>query len=126
MTERAFADTAATEAGPLTGGHAYGFHGIGLVALPHGSPGGMSVGGFVAAAAAALLLALGAWLAGLVDAPLEASVAAGAGFLACVLESFFAATPWGMRVGHFGRNVALTIASALLALSARALGWVAT
>jgi hypothetical protein len=51
-----------------------------------------------------------------------ASIAAGAGFLACVLESLFAATSLGTRVGHFGRNVVLTVASALLALSARALG----
>src|SRR5437667_69176 len=55
-----------------------------------------------------------------------AGVAAGAGFLASALESLFAATSWGTRVGHFGRNVALTVASALLALSARALGWVAS
>jgi len=122
----AFADTAATEAGPLTGGHAYGVHGIRLVALPHGAPGGMSLGGFVAAAAAALLLALASWLAGLLRTPVEAWIAAGAGFLACVLESLFAATSLGTRVGHFGRNVALTVASALLALSARALGWVAS
>jgi len=122
----AFADTAATEAGPLTGGHAYGVHGTRLVSLPHGAPGGMSPGGFVAAAAAAILLSAGAWLAGLAGSPFEASVAAGAGFIACVLESLFAATSLGTRVGHFGRNVLLTVASALLALSARALGWVAS
>ena len=86
----------------------------------------MSSGGFFAAAAAAILVAFGAWLAKLLDSPLEAGVAAGAGFLASALESLFAATSWGTRVGHFGRNVALTVASALLALSARALGWVAS
>jgi len=122
----AFADTAATEAGPLTGGHAYGVRGMRLVALRHGAPGGMSSGGFFAAAAAAILVAFGAWLAKLLDSPLEAGVAAGAGFLASALESLFAATSWGTRAGHFGRNVALTVASALLALSARALGWVAS
>jgi|SRR5882672_527811 len=122
----AFADTAATEAGPLTGSHAYGVYGTRVVALPHGAPGGMSPGGFLAAGAAALLLALGAWLAGLIASPLEACVAAGAGFLACVLESLFAGTSLGTRVGHFGRNLVLTVASAAIALTARAFGWVAS
>ncbi len=121
----AFADTAATEAGPLTRGPAYGVRGIRLVALPHGAPGGMSLGGFFAGATAALLVSSSAWLAGLLESRLEPWVAAGAGFLASVLESLLAATSWGSRVGHFGRNVALTVASAALALSARALGWAA-
>ena len=119
----AFADTAATEAGPLLGGRAFGLRGGGLAALPHGVPGGMSVGGFLAAALAAFAVAAGAHAVRLLDSAPTAWIAAGAGFLASVLESLLAGTAWGTRMGHFGRNVFLSLASAVLALSAQALGW---
>jgi len=119
----AFADTAATELGPLAGGRAFGFRGGRISALPHGTPGGMSLAGFAAAAAAALAVAVSAWSALVLDSLRAAGTAAGAGFLACALESVLAGTPWGRRAGHFGRNAFLSLASAGLAVSARALGW---
>jgi len=119
----AFADTGATEAGPVLRGRAFGLRGGRLTALPHGTPGGMSAGGFLAAALAALAVAAGAWAARLLESAPAAWTAAGAGFLASVLESLIAGTTWGTRMGHFGRNVFLSIASGALALSARALGW---
>jgi len=119
----AFADTAATEAGPLLGGRAYAIRGGGIAALPHGAPGGMSAGGFLAAALGAFAVAAGAHSVRLLDTTPTAWTAAGAGFLAGILESLLAGTAWGARVGHFGRNVFLSLASAALALSARAFGW---
>jgi uncharacterized membrane protein len=119
----AFADTAATELGPVLGGRAIGLRGARVVALPHGSPGGMSAGGILAAAAAAWTVALGASSVGLLDVSAAAWAAAAAGFLASLLESLSAATALGARAGHFGRNVFVSLASAGLALSARAFGW---
>ncbi len=119
----AFADTAATELGPVMGGAAFGFRGGRITAVLHGTPGGMSIAGFATAAAAACAVAGGAWSVGLLDSTPAACIAAGAGFLASALESLLAGTPWGSRVGHFGRNVFLSLASAGLAVSARALGW---
>jgi len=119
----AFADTAATELGPVIGGPAFGLRGGRVVVLAHGTPGGMSLAGFAAAAAAAWAVAWSAWSVGLLDAASVAYVAAGSGFLASVLESLLGGTAWGARAGHFGRNVFLSLASAGLAISARALGW---
>jgi len=119
----AFADTAATELGPLMRGGAFGRRGGGLVTLPHGAPGGMSPGGTLASVVAAGAVALGAAGVGLLGSS-AAWTAAAAGFLASVLESLLAATAPGKRAGHFGRNVFLSLASAALALSARALGWI--
>jgi len=118
----AFADTAATELGPLLGGPALALRGGRILSVPHGTPGGMSAAGFAASAIAAIAVAVGGLAAGLLMAP-EAWCAAGAGFLASVLESILAGTSLGVRAGHFGRNVFLSIASAGLALSARAWGW---
>jgi uncharacterized protein (TIGR00297 family) len=119
----AFADTAATEIGPLTGGRALGFRGWRLVPVPHGAPGGMSPGGILTAAAAAGMVAASAFGVGLLDTASATWTAGAAGFLASLFESLLAGTSLGARAGHFGRNVALSIASAGLALSARALGW---
>lgn len=121
----AFADTAATEVGPLTGGRAFGVRGFRLVPLPHGVSGGMSGGGIFAAAAAALLVAFGSLGVHLLDSAPQAWIAAAAGFLASLVESLLAGTAWGTRMGHFGRNVVLSLMSAGLALSARAIGWAA-
>lgn len=119
----AFADTAATELGPVLRGRAFGLRGGRLVALRHGAPGGMSAGGFLAAAAAACAVAAGAFVFRLLDSLPAAWAAAAAGVLASALESLIAGTVWGTRAGHFGRNVFLSVASAGLALSARVLGW---
>jgi len=122
----AFADTAATELGPVIGGPALGLRGGRLVSIPHGTPGGMSLAGLKAAALAALAVALGGLAAGLLGTTGAIWTAAVAGFLASVLESFLAGTAAGARAGHFGRNVFLSLASAGLALSARAFGWTGT
>jgi uncharacterized protein (TIGR00297 family) len=119
----AFADTAATELGPVIGGPAFGFRAGRIAALPHGTPGGMSAAGFAAAAAATLAVAGSAWSVLLLDSIPAAGIAAGAGFLASGLESLLAGTRWGTSLGHFGRNVFLSLASAGLAVSARACGW---
>jgi len=119
----AFADTAATELGPVMGGPVFGFRGGRIATFSHGVPGGMSAAGFLASAAAAWAVAWGAWSVGLLDAAPAAGVATASGFLASGLESLLGGTAWGARVGHFGRNVFLSVASAGLAASARALGW---
>jgi len=119
----AFADTAATELGPVIGGPAVAFHGGMLRSMPHGTTGGMSLAGFAASAAAAITVAMGALARGLFASPSAVWVAAAAGFLASVLESLLAGTSLGARIGHFGRNVFLSVASAGLALTARAWGW---
>ncbi len=119
----AFADTAATELGPVMGGPVFGFRGGRIATFSHGVPGGMSAAGFLASAAATWAVAWGAWSVGLLDAAPAAGVAAASGFLASGLESLLGGTAWGARVGHFGRNVFLSVASAGLAVSARALGW---
>jgi uncharacterized protein (TIGR00297 family) len=121
----AFADTAATELGPVLGGRVVGLRGATLVTLPHGAPGGMSAAGILASCAGSCVVALGGWSVGLVGME-PASIAAAAGVLAGILESFLAGTALGARAGHFGRNAFLSLASAGLALSARALGWVRT
>jgi uncharacterized membrane protein len=105
------------------GGPVFGFRGGRVATLSHGMPGGMSAAGFLAAAAAAWAVAWGAWSVRLLDAAPAAGVAAASGFLASALESLLGGTAWGARVGHFGRNVFLSLASAGLAVSARALGW---
>src|SRR5882672_7704005 len=64
----AFADTAATEAGPVLGGRVFGLRGGRLAVLAHGAPGGMSAGGFLAAALAAFTVAAGAHAVRLLDA----------------------------------------------------------
>ena len=118
----AFADTAATELGPILGGPAFVLRAGGLAPAPHGTTGAMSAGGFGASALGALAVALGGFATGLLDAR-AAGIAALAGFTAATLESLLAGTPLGSRAGHFGRNVFLSLASAGLALGARAFGW---
>lgn len=119
----AFADTAATEIGPLFEGPALKLRGGRLVASPHGTPGAMSLAGLEVAGLASLAVALGALAVGLLGTTVAVSIVTVAGLLACALESLLAGTTLGARAGHFGRNVILSLASALLALSARALGW---
>jgi uncharacterized protein (TIGR00297 family) len=122
----AFADTAATEVGPLARGHVWGVRGLRLVPLPHGAPGGMSGAGLLAAGTSSVLIALCAHFVGLLGGPAGVCVAAGSGFIASALESLLAGTPVGARAGHFGRNLFVSLASGGVALAARALGWTAS
>ncbi len=119
----AFADTAATELGPLAGGRVLAVRGSRLVTMPHGVPGGMSAVGILAAAGASALIALCALGVGLLGEHGAIWTAAASGLVASVLESLFAGTPAGGRVGHFGRNLFVSLASAGNALLARAAGW---
>ncbi len=119
----AFSDTAATEVGPLARGRAWGVRSFRLVRVPHGSPGGMSATGILAAAGAAVLVALSARFAGLFSDRAMVWVAAAVGCLASVLESLLAGTSLGRRAGHFGRNAFVSIVAAGGALAARTLGW---
>jgi len=101
----AFADTAGTEVGPLTGGPAFGFRREGLTRLPHGTAGAMSVGGLAATAAASTAVAAAAIFSGLVESLHVGALVAAAGMIAATLESLIAPSAFGRRLGHFGRNV---------------------
>ncbi|MGE5176238.1 MAG: DUF92 domain-containing protein [Hyphomicrobiales bacterium] len=117
----AFADTAATEVGPLAGGGARRLGPGGFTPVPHGTPGGISVAGILAGAAAAAAAGALAWGLGLVHAS-GGAIAAVAGVAASWGESALAAGGAGARVGHFGRNVFVSSVSALLAIAAGAVG----
>ena len=109
-----FADTAATEIGPLGRGPVVRWSGFRLVRTSHGSVGGMSLAGIAGGAVAAATLALLAHVVGLVQDPAKAAVAASAGFMATGIESAVAATPVGYRLGHGGGNVLVSIVSAAI------------
>jgi len=108
----AFADTAATETGPLLGGPVFLLRAGRIVRAEHGAPGGVSAAGLAAGALAAL--AMGA-LAGVMRlGPPEAApyASAGAGFAAALIESALAGTDAGRRIGATGRNVFLSATAA--------------
>ncbi len=119
----AFADTAATEVGPVAGGRVYGLERGRIVPLAHGATGGMSLAGVAAGLAGAASVALAAWAPGLLRGARAPVAAAGAGFAASLLESAIARTALGARLGHHGRNAAVSILSAGGALTARWMGW---
>jgi uncharacterized protein (TIGR00297 family) len=119
----AFADTAATEAGPLGGSTVLAIRRGRIRRVPHGEPGGVSGLGLAAGALGAAGVAATAWLVGLLPGGRAAVVAAATGFAASVLESGLGGTALGARMGHHGRNAALSALSAGGALAARALGW---
>jgi len=110
----AFADTAATEIGPLCRGPVVRWSGFRLSRVSHGSVGGMSVAGVAGGAAAAASLAAVALAVGLVRTPWDAAVAAIAGFAATGFESWVAPTSVGDRLGHWGRNVLVSTLSAAI------------
>ncbi len=120
----AFADTAATELGPLAGGRVLGLKGGRFTRLAHGAPGGMSAAGLAAAAVSSALIGLLALGVGLLRSPAGAGIVAASGTLASLLESLLAGTPAGTRIGHFGRNVFVSLTSTGAALGARAAGWI--
>ena len=115
----AFADTAATEIGPIAQGPVVRWSGVRLVRATHGSVGGMSLAGIAGGALAAATLALVALAVGTLRHPTAGVVAASAGFLATVLESAIATTPVGERLGHGGRNVLVSVVSVALCATIR-------
>ncbi|HEU5311376.1 MAG TPA: DUF92 domain-containing protein [Candidatus Eisenbacteria bacterium] len=115
----AFADTAATEVGPLVRGRPFVVAGGRFRRAEHGAPGAMSVAGLLAAAAASALLSATAAMAGLVSVP-GALAAAASGLAATIAESLVAGTGPGRELGHFGRNVLVSVGAAILGLAA---GW---
>ena len=116
----AFADTAATEIGPLGAGGAFAWGRGGVRRVPHGTPGAVSAAGVAAGAAAACATAAAGSVAGLHPWG-TAGLAAACGFGASLLESLAAATPAGVRLGHHGRNAALSLVAtgAAMALAGR-------
>ncbi len=120
----AFADTAATEVGPLAGGEVYAFDGARIATLDHGASGGVSFAGIAAALLASASVAVAAWIPGLLRGVHAPAVAASAGFAASVAESAIARTALGMRLGHHGRNAAVSVLSAGGVLTARWMGWI--
>jgi uncharacterized protein (TIGR00297 family) len=116
----AFADTAATEIGPLARGPVVRWNGLRLARASHGSIGGMSVAGVAGGAAAAVSLAFVALAVGLVRNPAVAAVSALAGLAATGFESAVAPTAVGGRLGHGGRNA---LVSALSAAISAAIAW---
>jgi uncharacterized membrane protein len=107
----AFADTAATEVGPLVRGPAFALRGAALERVPHGTPGAMSTAGLVAAALGALATTAAASITSLIP-PAALPLSAGAGFGAAILESLIAPTALGRALGHHGRNAAISVLAA--------------
>ena len=108
----AFADTAATEVGPVLGGAVFGWRGLRVVPLRHGDAGGMSAGGLAASAGASAAVAVSALGTGLVHDPRGALAVAGAGIAASFVESAVGGTGVGKALGHFGRNVLVSVLAA--------------
>lgn len=119
----ALADTAATEVGPLGGGTAFGLRDGRLARLPHGSPGGMSLVGLAASLGGAAAVACSAVLPGLIDNGATVGVVAAAGFGAALLESIVGGLWVGRELGHFGRNVLVSVISASVGFGAGSSGW---
>lgn len=113
----AFADTAATEIGPLARGAAYRVGGGGIRRVPHGTPGAVSMAGVVAALAAGASIGIVSGSVGLVT-PRGGVIAATCGVVAALAESVAATTGWGRRLGHHGRNAALSATAVALSF-----GW---
>lgn len=114
----AFADTAATEVGPLVPGPVVRWNGGRVSRAVHGTLGGVSLGGLLAGAGAAALAGITAWRFGVVQTGAAAGATAAAGFVACVIESVVGGSRVGIRLGHFGRNVLVSALSAGLAVAA--------
>ena len=110
----AFADTAATEVGPVVGGPVFGWRGARAVRLHHGDPGGVSAGGCAASALASAAVAASAAGTGLLESAASMGIAAGAGLAASLIESAVAGTAAGGLLGHFGRNVLVSVVAAVL------------
>lgn len=122
----AFADTSATEIGPLAGGAVFRLGGGRVARAAHGAPGGVSAAGLIAGAVAALAIGALARAVRLGPATGAPFAAAGAGFGATLVESAVAGTAAGRRAGGIGRNLFLSALAAAagcaLALAARPSG----
>jgi uncharacterized membrane protein len=110
----AFADTAATETGPLAGGTVYRLRDGRIERAAHGATGGVSAAGLAAGAVTALALAALARAVRLGPAEGAPFAAAGAGFGAALVESALAGTAAGRRAGGIGRNLFLSALAAAL------------
>jgi len=119
----AFADTCATEIGPLGGGLAFALRDGGLRRVPHGTPGGMSVTGLIGSAVAATAVAWSSTYSGLIGWTSGPGIVAAAGFSAALLESVIVATSLGLSLGHFGRNLMVSAVASAIGYWAGASGW---
>jgi uncharacterized protein (TIGR00297 family) len=118
----AFADTAATETGPLAHGPVVAWRGAKLERVDHGTTGGVSALGFLASIVGALAVGLGSIVTGLLPLP-AAAIAAGAGWIAAAVESMVGGFTAGRALGHFGRNVLVSAIATALGVTAGACGW---
>ena len=109
----AFADTAATEVGPIAGGPVWTLRGLRPTRTEHGAAGGVSAAGLATSIVAAALTGWAASRSGLIPAALW-PFAAGAGLMATWIESALAPTSLGRSLGHHGRNACLSASAALL------------
>ncbi|HKW51066.1 MAG TPA: DUF92 domain-containing protein [Candidatus Eisenbacteria bacterium] len=119
----AFADTCATEIGPLGGGFAFALHDGRLRRVPHGTAGGVSVAGLIASAVAATAVAWASTLSGLIGWTSGPGMVAAAGFTASLLESIVGATALGGALGHYGRNLMVSAVASAIGYWAGASGW---
>jgi uncharacterized membrane protein len=116
----AFADTAATEAGPLARGPVVRLRGFNVTRAQHGVPGGMSAAGIVVSAIAALAIGVLSASLAIVEGRSGAALVSASGFAAPLVESAIADSPLGRALGHFGRNGFLSALAAALAMGASA------
>jgi uncharacterized protein (TIGR00297 family) len=120
----AFADTAGTEAGPLWGGGpVVAWRGRGLTRVTHGATGGISLVGLVASSIAAVAVAVAGWRSGLLPGLTAVAIAAGAGWTASLIESLIGGFRLGCVLGHFGRNLLVSVIATTAGWSAGAMGW---
>lgn len=119
----ALADTSGTEVGPLGRGAAFQAKGFRIVRVPHGTPGAVSGTGLAAALLGAATVAGGAAFSGLIAGPWACGMTAAAGFGAALIESVVAPTPWGQTLGHFGRNVMVSVLSTSAGIAAGFARW---
>ncbi|HET9941458.1 MAG TPA: DUF92 domain-containing protein [Candidatus Eisenbacteria bacterium] len=116
----AFADTAATEVGPIARGPVWALHGLRPKRVEHGTPGGVSQAGALTSVAAAALVG---WAASRSDLilPSQWPLTAAAGVVATWVESALAGTALGRSLGHHGRNACLSA----VAVSLGGVAWIA-
>ena len=119
----AFADTAGTEAGPLWRGPVVAWRGGRLARVAHGATGGISLAGLVASGIGAIAVALAGWRSGLLPSTTALAIAVGAGWIASLTESLVGGLAFGRALGHFGRNVLVSVIATTAGWSAGALGW---
>jgi uncharacterized membrane protein len=115
----AFADTAATEVGPIARGPVWALHGLRASRVEHGTPGGVSLAGMATSIVAAALVAWAASRSQLIPVALWPPVAA-SGVVATWMESALAGTALGRSLGHHGRNACLSA----VAVSLGGLAWI--